>query len=152
MLDKVHKPSDSVVHHCQNPLISIRNILFMFLFVVYRTMQVAFDGLFPRDDPKNTRFAINFFTSIGLGGLTWVYKISTVSFMHFFVSHVKYYRTNECNVHCKVQGTAFVFTALQLEHSVPHPSRSGIVTRIDWATRLCSHCMALLCPAKLSWP
>lgn len=34
------------------------------------TMQVAFDGLFPRDNPKNTRFAINFFTSIGLGGLT----------------------------------------------------------------------------------
>ncbi|KAK7865214.1 hypothetical protein R5R35_003929 [Gryllus longicercus] len=34
------------------------------------TLQAAFDGLFPRDDPKNTRFAINFFTSIGLGGLT----------------------------------------------------------------------------------
>ncbi|PSN47549.1 Pre-mRNA-splicing factor CWC22 [Blattella germanica] len=34
------------------------------------TLQTAFDGLFPRDDPKNTRFAINFFTSIGLGGLT----------------------------------------------------------------------------------
>ncbi|XP_021929465.1 pre-mRNA-splicing factor CWC22 homolog [Zootermopsis nevadensis] len=34
------------------------------------TMQVAFEGLFPRDDPKNTRFSINFFTSIGLGGLT----------------------------------------------------------------------------------
>lgn len=34
------------------------------------TLQDAFDGLFPRDDPKNTRFAINFFTSIGLGGLT----------------------------------------------------------------------------------
>ncbi|XP_047120693.1 pre-mRNA-splicing factor CWC22 homolog [Schistocerca piceifrons] len=34
------------------------------------TMQIAFDGLFPRDNPKNTRFAINFFTSIGLGGLT----------------------------------------------------------------------------------
>ncbi|XP_012288088.1 pre-mRNA-splicing factor CWC22 homolog [Orussus abietinus] len=34
------------------------------------TLQRAFDGLFPRDDPKNTRFAINFFTSIGLGGLT----------------------------------------------------------------------------------
>lgn len=30
----------------------------------------AFAGLFPKDDPKNTRFAINFFTSIGLGGLT----------------------------------------------------------------------------------
>ncbi|XP_066601582.1 pre-mRNA-splicing factor CWC22 homolog [Prorops nasuta] len=34
------------------------------------TLQNTFDGLFPRDDPKNTRFAINFFTSIGLGGLT----------------------------------------------------------------------------------
>nr|XP_018897205.1 PREDICTED: pre-mRNA-splicing factor CWC22 homolog [Bemisia tabaci] len=34
------------------------------------TMHMAFEGLFPRDNPKNTRFAINFFTSIGLGGLT----------------------------------------------------------------------------------
>lgn len=34
------------------------------------TLQEAFDGLFPRDLPRNTRFAINFFTSIGLGGLT----------------------------------------------------------------------------------
>ena len=34
------------------------------------TLQVCFNGLFPRDPPKNTRFAINFFTSIGLGGLT----------------------------------------------------------------------------------
>ncbi|KAJ3653228.1 hypothetical protein Zmor_012490 [Zophobas morio] len=34
------------------------------------TLQTHFEGLFPRDDPKNTRFAINFFTSIGLGGLT----------------------------------------------------------------------------------
>ena len=33
-------------------------------------MQVFFEGLFPKDAPKNTRFAINFFTSIGLGGLT----------------------------------------------------------------------------------
>lgn len=32
----------------------------------------SFAGLFPRDNPKNTRFAINFFTSIGLGGLTYV--------------------------------------------------------------------------------
>ncbi|KAG0297200.1 pre-mRNA-splicing factor cwc22, partial [Dissophora globulifera] len=29
-----------------------------------------FAGLFPKDNPKNTRFAINFFTSIGLGALT----------------------------------------------------------------------------------
>jgi len=34
------------------------------------TLQPALQGLFPRDDPRNTRFAINFFTSIGLGGLT----------------------------------------------------------------------------------
>lgn len=37
---------------------------------VSRTLQEAFSGLFPRDDPRNTRFAINFFTTIGLGGLT----------------------------------------------------------------------------------
>ena len=33
-------------------------------------MQEIFLGLFPRDNPRNTRFSINFFTSIGLGGLT----------------------------------------------------------------------------------
>ncbi|XP_072975468.1 uncharacterized protein [Typha angustifolia] len=34
------------------------------------TMQDSFDSIFPKDNPKNTRFAINFFTSIGLGGIT----------------------------------------------------------------------------------
>lgn len=34
------------------------------------TLAVAFEGLLPRDNPQNTRFAINFFTSCGLGGLT----------------------------------------------------------------------------------
>ena len=29
-----------------------------------------FHGIFPRDTPRNMRFSINFFTSIGLGGLT----------------------------------------------------------------------------------
>lgn len=33
-------------------------------------LQESFAGLFPKDNPKNTRFAINFFTSIGLGALT----------------------------------------------------------------------------------
>ena len=33
-------------------------------------MQVIFGGLFPKDTARNTRFAINFFTSIGLGLLT----------------------------------------------------------------------------------
>jgi len=28
------------------------------------------DGIFRRDNPENSRFAINFFTSIGLGILT----------------------------------------------------------------------------------
>ncbi|KAH8484858.1 hypothetical protein H0E87_026577 [Populus deltoides] len=34
------------------------------------TMRDSFDSIFPKDNPKNTRFAINFFTSIGLGGIT----------------------------------------------------------------------------------
>ncbi|NWY02052.1 CWC22 factor, partial [Nothoprocta ornata] len=34
------------------------------------TLHIFFEGLLPRDNPRNTRFAINFFTSIGLGGLT----------------------------------------------------------------------------------
>lgn len=29
-----------------------------------------FEGIFPQDTPRNMRFSINFFTSIGLGGLT----------------------------------------------------------------------------------
>ncbi|MCO5599209.1 hypothetical protein L7F22_053309 [Adiantum nelumboides] len=33
-------------------------------------MQDSFKGIFPKDNPKDTRFAINFFTSIGLGGIT----------------------------------------------------------------------------------
>lgn len=33
-------------------------------------MEQTFSGVFPKDNPRNTRFAINFFTSIGLGGLT----------------------------------------------------------------------------------
>ncbi|CAH8431571.1 unnamed protein product [Heterobilharzia americana] len=34
------------------------------------TLQSFFTGLLPRDNPKDTRFAINFLTTIGLGGLT----------------------------------------------------------------------------------
>ncbi|KAL6553732.1 hypothetical protein OROMI_019405 [Orobanche minor] len=33
-------------------------------------MQDSFDSIFPKDNPRNTRFAINFFTFIGLGGIT----------------------------------------------------------------------------------
>lgn len=33
-------------------------------------LQDSFESIFPKDNPKNTRFAINFFTSIGLGGIT----------------------------------------------------------------------------------
>ncbi|XP_015162221.1 pre-mRNA-splicing factor CWC22 homolog isoform X2 [Solanum tuberosum] len=34
------------------------------------SMQELFESIFPKDSPKNMRFAINFFTSIGLGGIT----------------------------------------------------------------------------------
>lgn len=34
------------------------------------TLQPFFAGILPRDNPKDTRFAINFLTTIGLGGLT----------------------------------------------------------------------------------
>jgi pre-mRNA-splicing factor CWC22 len=33
-------------------------------------MDEPFSGLFPKDSLRNTRFSINFFTSIGLGALT----------------------------------------------------------------------------------
>lgn len=33
-------------------------------------LQPSLNGIFPRDDPKNTRFAINFFTAIQMGVLT----------------------------------------------------------------------------------
>ena len=60
----IHSPSCAIYVHlyhdyitdCVSPLPSI--------------LSEAFEGLLPRDNPKNTRFAINFFTSIGLGGLT----------------------------------------------------------------------------------
>lgn len=32
--------------------------------------QANFAGLFPRDNPRNTRFSINYFTSIGMGAIT----------------------------------------------------------------------------------
>ncbi len=33
-------------------------------------LQEFLEGVFPKDHPKDVRFAINFFTLIGLGGLT----------------------------------------------------------------------------------
>ncbi len=38
--------------------------------MLFRSLKKAFAGIFPRDHPKNMRFAINFFSLIGLGGLT----------------------------------------------------------------------------------
>ncbi|KAJ1695793.1 hypothetical protein LUZ63_012491 [Rhynchospora breviuscula] len=34
------------------------------------TMEDSFESIFPRDDPKSIRFAINFYTTIGLGAIT----------------------------------------------------------------------------------
>ena len=33
-------------------------------------LRTSFDGIFPTDNPRNTRFSINYFTSIGMGALT----------------------------------------------------------------------------------
>jgi pre-mRNA-splicing factor CWC22 len=33
-------------------------------------LRAYFEGLFPRDNPRNTRFSINYFTSIGMGSVT----------------------------------------------------------------------------------
>ncbi|EON97742.1 putative cell cycle control protein [Phaeoacremonium minimum UCRPA7] len=33
-------------------------------------LRSSFDGIFPRDNPRNVRFSINYFTSIGMGALT----------------------------------------------------------------------------------
>lgn len=33
-------------------------------------LRPSFDGLFPLDNPRNTRFSINYFTSVGMGALT----------------------------------------------------------------------------------
>jgi pre-mRNA-splicing factor CWC22 len=33
-------------------------------------LQPSFQGIFPHDNPRNTRFSINYFTSIGMGALT----------------------------------------------------------------------------------
>ena len=40
-------------------------------------MAETFRGMFPRDNPRNTRFAINFFSAIGLGPLTYVAAAAT---------------------------------------------------------------------------
>ncbi|XP_049350158.1 uncharacterized protein LOC125814739 [Solanum verrucosum] len=42
----------------------------MISFLYFVRTQDSLDSIFPKDNPKNTRFAINFFTSIGLGGIT----------------------------------------------------------------------------------
>jgi hypothetical protein len=34
------------------------------------SLQEYFSGIFPQDSMQNMRFSINFFTSIGLGGIT----------------------------------------------------------------------------------
>lgn len=50
------------------------------------TLAVAFEGLLPRDNPRNTRFAINFFTSCGLGGLTDDLREFLRTQVNFFLS------------------------------------------------------------------
>ena len=48
------------------------------------TLAEAFDGLFPRDDPANTRFSINFFTSIGKILYRIMYVLNFYTSIHKF--------------------------------------------------------------------
>ena len=69
--------------------------MFFFLcFYAGRSLEDAFDGIFPRDNLKNARFAVNFFTSIGLGDLTLKIflgpnYLSNFGFL-FFESNIEY--------------------------------------------------------------
>ncbi|KAL3097946.1 hypothetical protein niasHS_000681 [Heterodera schachtii] len=51
-------------------LVEIMSLVKVYERICDPTLQSAMEGLFPRDHPKNTRFAINFFSLIGIGGLT----------------------------------------------------------------------------------
>ncbi|ESW25473.1 hypothetical protein PHAVU_003G039000 [Phaseolus vulgaris] len=53
------------------------------------TMQEYFESIFPKDNPKNTRFCINFFTSIGLGGLTENLREYLKNMPHFIMQQQK---------------------------------------------------------------
>ena len=44
------------------------------------TVEDVYGGLFPKDNPKHTRFAINYWTSIGLGALTYSFSLSATEF------------------------------------------------------------------------
>ncbi|MCD7450654.1 pre-mRNA-splicing factor cwc22 [Datura stramonium] len=89
MIDKVHQKNFetcfvqqySMIHRLQtNKLSNVAK--FLALACVIRvprmlnehlsdpSMQESFETIFPKDNPKNTRFAINFFTSIGLAWIT----------------------------------------------------------------------------------
>ncbi|KAF1745217.1 hypothetical protein MXB_1005 [Myxobolus squamalis] len=50
------------------------------------TLKPYFHGIFPRDNPRNTRFSINFFTSIGLGKLTEFLATSATPIVHASMS------------------------------------------------------------------
>lgn len=47
------------------------------------------EGIFPRDNPRNTRFSINFFTAIGLGGVTSVFII--ILFTLFIIESISFF-------------------------------------------------------------
>lgn len=66
----------------------------MFCIDCFRELKLAFEGIFPKDNPKNTRFSINFFTSIGLGGLTLVFLNSYVLIYLIYTIGCKFYFIN----------------------------------------------------------
>jgi len=57
--------------------------LYFFVFDS-RTLTEYFQGLFLRDDRKNTLFSIKFFTSIGLGRITYVLNLKSINIKRLF--------------------------------------------------------------------
>ena len=71
------------------------------------TMAEAWEGLMPRDNPRDTRFAINFFTSIGLGALTEVRIVVQFQVFNeniFSGSEISFEECSQTNCNCDSHG------------------------------------------------
>nr|GEV78490.1 hypothetical protein [Tanacetum cinerariifolium] len=60
-------------------------------------MQAEFELIFPRDNPRNTRFSIKFFTSIGLGDITDNLKDYLKTMSHLMMLQSETDRDFRCN-------------------------------------------------------
>ncbi|KAF4353695.1 hypothetical protein F8388_025990 [Cannabis sativa] len=65
-----HKLLNMKIHRSQQELSEQLGIRILNERLSNPRMYDSFESIFPKDNEKDTRFAINFFNSIGLGGLT----------------------------------------------------------------------------------